>query len=202
MNGTRLTGATRATLLALALAGAAPAAANDLGVAVIVGNKEYADERVSEVSYAHNDAEALRDGRLGFDSDNVIDLRDATKSQLETAFRVKGNAEPKVGDRFRDCPECPEMVVVPAGSYRMGSPSYEQGRQKDEGPVHEVAIAMPFAIGRYEVTVAEFGRFADAAGYSAGNSCRMFEGGKWGTAQARAGAIRASARAGGIPWRA
>ena len=96
MDGTKLTGAARATLLALALAGAAPAAANELGVAVIVGNKEYADERVPEVSYAHNDAEAFKrfvTGRLGFDLDNVIDLRDATKSQLETAFGVKGNAE-------------------------------------------------------------------------------------------------------------
>lgn len=96
MNGRRLTGATRATLLALALAGAAPATGNELGVAVIVGNKEYADERVPEVSYAHNDAAAFKrfvTGRLGFDSDNVIDLRDATKSQLETAFGVKGNAE-------------------------------------------------------------------------------------------------------------
>ena len=87
-------------------------------------------------------------------------------------------AGPKVGDQFRDCPACPEMVVVPAGSYRMGSPSSEEG-QPDERPVHEVTIAVPFAIGRHEVTVAEFGRFADATGYSTGNSCRTFEGGDW-----------------------
>ena len=98
-----------------------------------------------------------------------------------TAHRMTlRKAGPKVGDQFRDCPECPEMVVVvPAGSYRMGSPSYEQGRHEDEGPVHEVTIAAPFAIGRHEVTVAEFGRFVDAAGYSAGNSCWTFEGGEW-----------------------
>ena len=70
------------------------------------------------------------------------------------------------------------MVVLPAGSYRMGSPSYEQGRQV-EGPVHEVTIAVPFAIGVYEVTVAEFGRFVDETGYSAGSSCRTYEGGKY-----------------------
>ena len=84
-------------LLALTLAaGAAPAAGNELGVAVIVGNRTYADDRVPEVAYAHNDAEAFKrfvTERLGFDADNVIDLRDATKSQLETAFGVKGNAE-------------------------------------------------------------------------------------------------------------
>ncbi len=88
------------------------------------------------------------------------------------------------GDRFRDCPECPEMVVVPAGSYRMGSPSYEQGRSAHEGPVREVTIAAPFAIGRYEVTVAEFGRFVDETGYSAGIVCQTsffqtYEGGEW-----------------------
>ena len=88
---------------------------------------------------------------------------------------------PRAGDSFRDCPQCPEMVVVPAGSYRMGSPSYEQGRQEDEGPVHEVTIAAPFAIGRYEVTVAEFGRFVDETGYLAGNSCYAYEGGNWET---------------------
>ena len=85
----------------------------------------------------------------------------------------------KVGDRFRDCAECPEMVVVPAGSYLMGSPSYERGRLGDEeDPMHEVTIAAPFAIGLYEVTVAEFGRFVDETGYSAGNSCETYEGGK------------------------
>lgn len=80
MSGSRLT---HAALWALALTCAATAPANELGVAVIVGNKEYADDRVPEVSYAHNDAEAFKrfvTGRLGFDADNVIDLRDATKS--------------------------------------------------------------------------------------------------------------------------
>ena len=76
-----------------------------------------------------------------------------------------------VGDRFHDCAECPEMVVLPAGTFRMGSPPYERGRHEAEGPVHEVTIAAPFAIGRYEVTVAEFGRFVDETGHSERNSC-------------------------------
>ena len=61
-----------------------------------------------------------------------------------------------VGSTFRDCAECPEMVVVPAGSYMMGSPPSETGRDADEGPVHRVTIAEPFAVGRYEVTFAEW----------------------------------------------
>ena len=62
----------------------------------------------------------------------------------------------KAGDVFRDCPGCPEMVVVPAGSYRMGSPSHEEGRDDDEGPVHEVRIGRPFAVGIYEVTFSQW----------------------------------------------
>ena len=60
------------------------------------------------------------------------------------------------GERFRDCPTCPELVVVPAGWYRMGSPSHEENRSDDEGPVHRVTIAQPFAVGVYEVTVGEW----------------------------------------------
>ena len=60
------------------------------------------------------------------------------------------------GTRFRDCAECPELVVVPSGSYMMGSPSSEDGRYDDEGPVHRVRIGRAFAVGVYEVTFAEW----------------------------------------------
>ena len=61
-----------------------------------------------------------------------------------------------VGQRFRDCPECPEMVVVPAGSFLMGSPGAEEGRDEDEGPLHRVTFAAPFMVGIYEVTLDEW----------------------------------------------
>ena len=57
---------------------------------------------------------------------------------------------------LRDCAECPELVVVPAGSFEMGSPESEAGRNDDEGPVHRVRIERPFAVGVYEVTFAEW----------------------------------------------
>ena len=60
------------------------------------------------------------------------------------------------GKRFRDCEECPEMVVVPAGSFMMGSPESEEGRDYDEGPVHRVTIGRAFAVGVYEVTFGEW----------------------------------------------
>lgn len=59
---------------------------------------------------------------------------------------------------IRDCSRCPEMVVVPAGRYLMGSPATEQGRDVDgdEGPQHFVTIPKAFAIGKYEVTFEEW----------------------------------------------
>ena len=53
------------------------------------------------------------------------------------------------GEVFRDCPSCPEMVVLPAGIFTMGS------RDK-RSRYHPVTIAQPFAVGRYEVTFAEW----------------------------------------------
>ena len=60
------------------------------------------------------------------------------------------------GERIQDCTECPELLVVPAGSFAMGSPPGEEGRDDDEGPVQPVTIAVPFAVGVYEVTFAEW----------------------------------------------
>jgi formylglycine-generating enzyme required for sulfatase activity len=57
---------------------------------------------------------------------------------------------------FRECQDCPEMVVVPSGSYLRGSPVKEEGREKDEGPQRRVTIARPFAVGKFEVTFAEW----------------------------------------------
>jgi formylglycine-generating enzyme required for sulfatase activity len=58
---------------------------------------------------------------------------------------------------FRECAaNCPEMIVVPAGEFLMGSPTTEPGRQADEGPQHKVTIARPFAVSRFDVTFADW----------------------------------------------
>ena len=72
---------------------------------------------------------------------------------------------PRPGTVFQDCADCPRMVVIPAGEFSMGSPATEAGRGFDEGPLRVVSIAQPFALGRAEVTVAEFRRFADETGF-------------------------------------
>ena len=62
----------------------------------------------------------------------------------------------EVGEVFRDCDVCPEMVVVPAGSFIMGSPETEEGRRENEGPQRRVTIGYAFAVGVYEVTFDEW----------------------------------------------
>src|SRR6202035_1294364 len=59
----------------------------------------------------------------------------------------------KPGDSFRECAEdCPEMVVVPAGEFMMGSPKEEAGHQNNEEPQHRVLFAKPFAVSKFLVT--------------------------------------------------
>jgi formylglycine-generating enzyme required for sulfatase activity len=61
------------------------------------------------------------------------------------------------GQTFRDCPDCPEMVVVPTGSFTMGSPANEPVRNDTEGPQRQVNIRQ-FAVGRFDVTRGAMGR--------------------------------------------
>jgi len=61
-----------------------------------------------------------------------------------------------IKDTFRDCLACPEMTVVSAGTFAMGSPPGETDRADNEGPSHAVHIARPFAVGRFEVTFDEW----------------------------------------------
>lgn len=77
---------------------------------------------------------------------------------------------------FRDCPDCPDMLVLPAGRFVMGS----RGLKVDEEPPHWVSVPS-FAVGKYEVTVAEFERFAKHTRRPRAQGCRAWaEGnGKW-----------------------
>jgi formylglycine-generating enzyme required for sulfatase activity len=77
-------------------------------------------------------------------------------SSVLTAEQEKEKAA-KPGSDFKECASgCPTMVVVPAGEFTMGSPESEEGHSDDEEPRHEVTIAKPFAVGRTEVTFAEW----------------------------------------------
>lgn len=81
------------------------------------------------------------------------------------------------GSTFRDCGECAEMVVIPAGRFEMGSPAGETGRSADEGPVHSVDVRS-FALGKHEVTRGEFRRFVRDTGRQV-SGCYEYDGKEW-----------------------
>jgi formylglycine-generating enzyme required for sulfatase activity len=84
------------------------------------------------------------------------------------------------GSVFRDCPDCPEMVVIPAGNFTMGSSSEEKSwaashggsmqAVADEAPQHQVSLPS-FALGKHDVTRGEYAAFARETGYPAGDGC-------------------------------
>jgi formylglycine-generating enzyme required for sulfatase activity len=73
-------------------------------------------------------------------------------------------AQAKEDREFQECPECPQMVGIPAGKFLMGSPAREPGRFDSEGPQHAVTVKA-FALGKYPVTSAQFLAFLNATGY-------------------------------------
>jgi formylglycine-generating enzyme required for sulfatase activity len=86
-----------------------------------------------------------------------------------------------VGATVRDCADCPELVVVPAGRYTMGFEGGEAGRP--EGPTRTVTLRSAFALGRHEVTHAQYATFVRATGHASGRGCygplRAGETGNW-----------------------
>jgi formylglycine-generating enzyme required for sulfatase activity len=103
----------------------------------------------------------------------------------------------KSGNVFRDCPHCPEMVVIPAGSFTMGSSASEKrwaathgldagfgdeapqhklslqdlvSAVADEAPQHKVSLRS-FALGKYDVTRREYAVFVNETGYRSDSGC-------------------------------
>ena len=103
----------------------------------------------------------------------------ADVSVFGTSRPRPNDAKRKTGEAFRDCPDCPEMVVVPAGEFEMGSREQEPDRLAGEGPVHPVRLGHPFALMRNEVTRGQFFAFVKDTGYRAAKSCFAGDGTDW-----------------------
>ena len=106
--------------------------------------------------------EAYADYIASYPSGRYAEKARRWKAALERESPL--TATSSAGTMVRECAACPEMVVVPAGDYMMGSPDGEAGREKNEGPVHRVTIAEPLAVGKYEVTFAEWDACVVAGG--------------------------------------
>jgi formylglycine-generating enzyme required for sulfatase activity/dienelactone hydrolase len=107
-------------------------------------------------------------------------LRKLTTTPATTSARAPGSA-------FRDCAGCPEMLVIPAGKFIMGSSAAEKSWAAtqvgsaegvaDEAPQHEVSVPS-FAMGKYDVTRGEYAAFVRETGHSAGDGCGI-DGFEW-----------------------
>jgi formylglycine-generating enzyme required for sulfatase activity len=137
-----------------------------------------ADDRADTIAAPHDEqSTAPADGRTETASVSPQSPASSPPSMVSplTAAQERG-LKPK--ETFKECAQCPEMVVVPAGKFTMGSSDNEKGRDKDEGPQHIVTIGKPFAVGKFHVTVHQFAAFVAATGYNAGSNCWTVEGGK------------------------
>lgn len=115
-------------------------------------------------------------------------MRAAKPVRIEATFRSGTSGDmftPGAGARewFKDHERGPEMVIVPAGTFLLGSPHDEPERepweQGTEGPLHAVEFPSAFAIGRHAVTREEFAAFVDATGYAIDPGALCLQGQEW-----------------------
>lgn len=94
-----------------------------------------------------------------------------------TSFsQAKQTSSHKPGQTFHDCIDCPEMVVIPADSFMMGSPDNEPGHRSnpEEGPVEgpqRLVHVKQFAVGKFDITKAQWAAFVKATNHRMGGNC-------------------------------
>jgi formylglycine-generating enzyme required for sulfatase activity len=81
------------------------------------------------------------------------------------------------GTVFRSCDDCPEMVAVPAGTFVLGTPgaAAAAGAARAEADTVVVRIPRAFALGRFEVTRAQYAKFIADSGHEPQPGCRTWD---------------------------
>jgi formylglycine-generating enzyme required for sulfatase activity len=105
---------------------------------------------------AEFEASLKLDPKHPYATDSQIRLAGLQAERKREPAATTAQSFPKPGEEIRDCPKCPVMVVLPAGTFAKGYPPGDSGRLYEEGPVRNVTIGKPFAIGKFEVTYDEW----------------------------------------------
>jgi Sulfatase-modifying factor enzyme 1/TIR domain len=151
-------------------------------------NAEFIDHRTVET-----DVERLiKKLRLTGQSAQPVPSKSTVDDRTRAEGRIKVDAQfiqgapsgwfkPGAGktEWFNDHEAGPEMVVVPAGSFMMGSPDDEPQRQSTESPRREVTIARPFAVARHAITRGQFAAFVNATGHKIEGGAYFMRSGQW-----------------------
>jgi formylglycine-generating enzyme required for sulfatase activity len=128
---------------------------------------------------ARQQAEAKRKADLAEQQRRDLEAKmSATSAATLPLDRVLTNAEElQLAPRqeFQECKDCPRMIVVPAGTFLMGTGPTELGRSESEGPQHSVTIARAFAAGKFEVTFDQFRAFVKDANHAVPQACSDFD---------------------------
>jgi formylglycine-generating enzyme required for sulfatase activity len=151
--------------------------------------KQKADDDASAEAQAGAERRRAEEDRQQRAAAEAKRIADEQAARRDPALSVS----PGSGKLFRDglanaqpCPMCPEMVVVPSGSFTMGAPVSEPSGtcasptggspcSDNEGQV-TVSIARPFAVGKFAVTRGEFAFFAAETGHKVDGGCRAWTG--------------------------
>ena len=144
-------------------------------------------------------AQKITSQRALLQRESAVAELEGEKSKLQLAAlqpspKPSGATKPKSvvglrfapGDAFKDCAGCPEMVVIPAGSFMIGSSEEETRRfnvpenyASRERPQNDVRIGYSFAVGKHEITRGQFARFVADSGHNASGECTYWTGKKW-----------------------
>lgn len=106
--------------------------------------------------------------RLGFPKIGVLMIPSILSVLISIPAFAQNDFLP--GQTFRDCPDCPEMIMVAGGSLMMGSPENELGRYDPEGPQRSVTIRQ-FAVGKFDMTRGQWAAFAKATNRPISGGC-------------------------------
>jgi formylglycine-generating enzyme len=109
----------------------------------------------------------------------VLAIAPTTAQTQRPAPQLNSLRDRAAGTVFRDCVDCPEVVVIPPGNFTVDSPESEVARINSAEPPRPVEKLRAIGVGRYEVTRAQFARFVQETGHSTTGGCFAWNGNKY-----------------------
>ena len=115
--------------------------------------------------------EAKENGKGGEDGSQNSRENSGDPSEVSVVKKRDKPKNSKPIRKFKDCDECPQMVVIDAGEFRMGSPDKEYGHRYYEAPVTAISISREFAVSQMEIANWQYAAFIKATGHRSNNEC-------------------------------